>query len=183
MVDVLGSRMRGGVKTAVLKILWPGYISSGGNPHPLGRVFRHWVIQKVLRINARVPWPVHPTSRVICPETIERGTRTPGLSMCCHIDGRNGIRLGANVWIGPRVSIISMNHDVNDYHQYVKDVPVVIGDHCWLAVNSVILPGVTLGAHTVVAAGAVVTRSFEEGDQVLAGVPARVVKRLGKYLG
>ena len=52
-----------------------------------------------------------------------------------------------------------------------------------MATNSVILPEVELGAHTVVAAGTVVNRSFKDGNQVLAGVPARVVKKLDEYEG
>ena len=44
--------------------------------------------------------------------------------------------------------------------------------------NSVILPGVVLGDHTIVGAGSVVTRSFEEGHCVIAGVPARKIKEL-----
>lgn len=142
---------------------------------------KYWVVQKVLRINSHVPWPVHITTRIMQPEKIQRGDKSPGLSAGCHIDGRNGILLGKNVWIGPRVSIISMNHDTQDFSKYVKGEPVVIGDNCWLAANSIVLPEVVLGEHTIVGAGAVVNRSFPEGNIILAGVPARVVKRLLPY--
>ena len=103
--------------------------------------------------------------------------------MGCHIDGRNGIVFGLNVWIGPRVSVISMNHDPYDYHSYIESGPVVIGNNCWLGAGSVVLPKVEIGEHTIVAAGAVVTKSFKEGNQILAGVPARVVKKLDGYRG
>jgi acetyltransferase-like isoleucine patch superfamily enzyme len=43
------------------------------------------------------------------------------------------------------------------------------------------LPGVELGPHTVVAAGAVVTKSFPEGNQLLVGNPARIIKNIGDY--
>lgn len=142
---------------------------------------RQLVIQKVLRHNAHVPWPAHWTSTVKAPEKIRRGTRFPGLSAGCHIDGRNGIEFDENVWMGPGVSIISMNHDLNRYDQYVSAPPIRIGRNCWLGAKAVILPSVTLGEHTVVAAGAVVTTSFPDGNQVLAGVPARVVKHLPEY--
>lgn len=147
----------------------------------LRTLFKHIVLQKFLRINAHVPWPVHWTSQVIMPDKIERGTRFPGLSPGCQIDGRNGIILGKNVWIGPRVSLISQNHDLNDFHVYIKDRPILIGDHCWLGTNAIILPGVRLGDHVVVAAGAVVTRSFEEDDILVAGVPAKIIKQIGAY--
>jgi serine acetyltransferase len=140
-------------------------------------------LQKLLGFNRNVPWPVHWTSKVNMPSKIDPGTRSPGLSMGCHIDGRNGIKFGSNVWVGPRVSIISMNHDVNNYHKYLKQDEVKIGDNCWLAANSVILPGVELGEHTIVAAGCVVNKSFPEGNQLLAGVPAKVVKKLDAYQG
>lgn len=138
-------------------------------------------IQKIIGINRWASWPVHWTSKVIAPHKIQRGSRCPGLSMGCHIDGRNGIQFGKNVWIGPRVSIISMNHDTSDFCSYIESGPVIIGDNCWLATNSVILPEVELGPHTIVAAGAVVTKSFKEGNQVLAGVPAQIVKKLYDY--
>lgn len=154
-----------------------------GENLPLRLVAKCFFVQKILGVNRSVPWPVHWTSRIAMPSRIHRGSRYPGLSMGCHIDGRNGIHFGSNVWIGPRVSIISMNHDVDDYHRYIKASPVEIGDNCWLAANVTILPEVVLGPHTVVAAGTVVTHSFPEGNQVLAGVPARVVKTLSDYKG
>jgi len=166
----------------IIGMLWPACAKSE-KPHPFGLFVKCWFIQKVLRINAHVPWPVHSTSRIMCPENIIHGSRTPGLAAGCHIDGRNGIRIGKNVWIGPRVSIISMNHDVNDFSRYLMETPIVIGDNSWLATNCVILPGVELGPHTVVAAGAVVTKSFDEGNQILAGVPAAMVRKLDGYRG
>jgi acetyltransferase-like isoleucine patch superfamily enzyme len=139
------------------------------------------VVQKILRINSHVPWPVHRTSVVVAPQNIKRGTRSPGLSVGCYLDGRNGIVFGKNVWVGPKVSVISMNHDINDYHKYVVEDPIVIGDDCWLATGCIILPGVKLGNHVIVAAGAVVTRSFEEDNIILGGTPAKIVKRIGAY--
>ncbi|MFC1826890.1 acyltransferase [Thermodesulfobacteriota bacterium] len=152
-----------------------------GNEHEFKLVLKYWFIQKVLRVNSHVPWPVHWTSAIRDPEKIQRGTRTPGLGRGCHIDGRNSIKFGENVWIGPYVSLISMNHDVNDFRQYKKSSPIIINRDCWLGARSIILPGVELGDHTIVAAGAVVNRSFPDGNQVLAGVPAKIVKRLPKY--
>ena len=150
---------------------------------PLPVMVKSILVQKVLRVNARVPWPVHWTTRVQAPGQIDRGSRSPGLSAGCHIDGRNGIVFGRNVWVGPRVTVVSMSHDVNDYSRYVDAPPVRIGDNCWLGAGAFVLPAVELGAHTIVAAGAVVTKSFPEGNQVLAGNPARVIRTLGGYQG
>lgn len=54
----------------------------------------------------------------------------------------------------------------------------MIGDDCWICGNVTVLPGVRLGRGVTVGAGSVVTRSFEEGFVVVAGNPARVVKRI-----
>jgi len=137
--------------------------------------------QKILRINGNVPWPVHFTSKVKSPEKIKRGTKAPGFSPWCYLDGRNGIIVEENVWIGPRVSIISMDHDLNNYSAYKKEGPIIIRKNSLLTTGCIILPGVELGEHTVVAAGAVVTKSFPEGNQVLAGNPARVIKTMESY--
>lgn len=144
------------------------------------QVLKLGFIQRVLGFNRHVPWPVHYSSQILAPEKIIPGTRSPGMSMSCFIDGRNGIEFGDNVWIGPRVSIISQDHDASDYNSYLSSGPIVIGSDSLLATNAIILPGVVLGRHTIVAAGAVVTKSFTDGFQILAGNPARVVKKLSE---
>ncbi len=153
----------------------------GDNKFPLSLLLRCFFFQKIFLFNRHVDWPVHWSSKVVDPGKIVRGNRCPGLSYGCHLDGRNGIVFGNNVWVGPRVSVISMNHNVNDFSRYTEDKPIRIGKDSWLATNSVILPGVELGEHTIVAAGCVVNRSFPEGNQVLAGVPAKVIKKLDSY--
>ena len=81
------------------------------------------------------------------------------------------------------MKLISANHDPNDYGQHAIARPIIIGDFCWLGANSVLLPGVQLGNHVVIAAGAVVTKTFDEHNIVLAGVPAKIVKKLPEYVG
>lgn len=148
---------------------------------PPGKLLACVFQQKILGVNRKVPWPVHFTSQIRSPEKINRGNRNPGLSMGVYMDGRNGIILGKNVLLGPRSSIISMNHDMLRYDQYIKEEPVRLGDNCWLGTGAVILPGVQLGNHVIVAAGAVVTKSFLEDDILIGGVPARVIKKLEPY--
>ncbi|OIP84709.1 MAG: hypothetical protein AUK44_01795 [Porphyromonadaceae bacterium CG2_30_38_12] len=135
--------------------------------------------QKILGIERHAPWPVHFTSKVICPENIVNGcAETPGYSIGSYIDARNGIELGQKVYFGPRVSLISMNHQEDDFEKYTYSEPIKIGDNCWLATGCIVLAGVVLGAHTIVAAGAVVTKSFPEGNQLLAGNPARIIRKI-----
>lgn len=148
---------------------------------PFRKLLTCFCAQKVFGINRKVPWPVHWTSEVKGQENIQRGTETPGSMMGCYIDGRNGIILEENVWIGPKVSIISMDHVLTDYNQYKEEQPIRIGRDSLLTTNSVILPGVELGPHTVVAAGAVVTKSFPQGNILLVGNPAQPKKELQNY--
>ena len=108
-------------------------------------LFKTGIIQKIIGINRRVPWPVHWSSQIHSSEKIQWGTRAPGLSMGCFLDGRNGIIIKDNVRIGPRVSLISINHDINEYENYINDKPIIIGNNCWIGANVVILPGVELG--------------------------------------
>lgn len=137
--------------------------------------------QKLIGNNKTVPWPIHFTSFVKAHEKIKPGSKAPGSAIGCYIDGRNGIILEENVWVGPRVSIISQNHENDNYYNYIEEKPIIIRKNSLLTANCVILPGVELGEHTIVAAGAIVTKSFPEGNQVLAGNPAKIVKKLGEY--
>jgi len=68
-----------------------------------------------------------------------------------------------------------------NFSLHVPENPIKIGKNCWIGANAVILPGVELAEHTIVAAGAVVTKSFLEGDCVIGGVPAKVIKKIGEY--
>ncbi len=88
-----------------------------------------------------------------------------------------GVYIGNYVEFATRVSLLSSNHDLYD-QRISHRRPIVIGNYCWLGMNTTILAGVELGPRTVVANGAVVTKSFPEGKCVLAGVPARLIKKL-----
>ncbi|MBX2868309.1 MAG: acyltransferase [Acidiferrobacterales bacterium] len=138
-------------------------------------------IQKILGINRNVDWPVHWTTKVKSPKNIQRGSRFPGISPGCYFDGRNGIEIANNVWIGPGVKLISMNHELNNYSNYVETKPIRIGKDCWLGADVIVLAGVELGPHTIVGAGAVVTKSFPEGNALIGGNPAKEIKALPEY--
>lgn len=170
------------MKNIILKAMWPSFYRQG-SPFSFKLLLRTFIIQKILRFNHDVRWPVHWSSTILDSHKIDPGTRCPGLSFGCHIDGRNGIVFGRNVWVGPKVSIISQNHNLNNYYIWDKSNPITIGDNCWLGSNVTILPGVELGDHTIVAAGAVVSKSFRQGNVIIGGVPARVIKELDSYDG
>ena len=148
---------------------------------PFRLLMKCFIAQKVFRINSHVPWPVHWSSEVKGFENIQRGPETPGSTIGSYIDGRNGIIIEDNVWLGPKISIISMNHDLLNYDNYEREKPIRIGSDSLISANVIILAGVELGPHTVVAAGAVVTKSFPDGNQLIGGNPAIVIKSLEDY--
>ncbi len=182
--------MIGRVSRAVKRHLaWIGYIFSG----KLSRAMREtrgtsapvtWGVfwrQKILGINGLATWPVSSQSVVGSPEKIKIGIGSaPGLGFGCYIQGRDGIEIGDYVLIAPKVSIISANHDPEDVSKHLDAPPIKIGSYSWLGLGATILPGVQIGPHTVVAAGAVVTKSFPEGYCILAGVPVRVIREFDR---
>ena len=142
-----------------------------------------FIPQKVLRINGRVPWPVHFTSRVLYHKNISVGYGTaPGLSGNCYIQGRNGIELGHNVRIGPGVGLISANHDFDDYDRWPVCSPMRIGNNVWIGMNTVVLPGLTIGDNVAVGANSVVTKSIPS-NSIATGNPCRVIREKAPYRG
>jgi len=147
------------------------------------RLLPYYIFQRFFRINSHVKWPVHWSSLVMEPNNITKDYLRPfpGFMPGSYIQAINGIKIGKNVRIGPGVKLISANHDLNDFDQHMQTEPISIGDNPWLSADCKILPGVKLGNHTIVAAGAVVNNSFSEGNCIIGGVPARVIKKLGEY--
>jgi acetyltransferase-like isoleucine patch superfamily enzyme len=90
--------------------------------------------------------------------------------------------IGSHVNLAQGITVTALNHNFGDAarridEQGVSTKPVVIGDDVWIGANAVILPGVTIGSHCVIAAGAVVTKDVP--DYTLAGgVPAKTIKDL-----
>ena len=96
------------------------------------------------------------------------------------------LTIGRKVVFGPRPTIITGDHRIDMVGKYIIDVtveeklpendaPVVIEDDVWCGANVTILKGVTIGRGSVIAAGAVVTKSFPPYS-VIGGVPAKLLK-------
>lgn len=94
----------------------------------------------------------------------------------CHFQDQGGIQIGDGALIGHNVVLATINHDLNpEENRKNHYAPITIGAHVWIGSNATILPGVTLGDHAVVAAGAVVTQDVPPRT-VVGGVPAKVLK-------
>jgi maltose O-acetyltransferase len=91
------------------------------------------------------------------------------------------IRIGAACQLATRVQLLTATHPLDPGPRrdgWESGKSISIGDNVWLGGGAIVCPGVTIGAHTVVGAGAVVTRDLPAGV-VAVGVPARVLRELG----
>ncbi|GHH85017.1 hypothetical protein GCM10018793_51350 [Streptomyces sulfonofaciens] len=104
-----------------------------------------------------------------------------------HVIADTRVTIGSDCYVGPYVYVTSTNHSYDDPHQPIgrqwpRMEPVEIGTGCWIGTGAVILPGAVVGRNVVVAAGAVV-RGTVPDHSVVAGAPARVVRRWCPELG
>lgn len=135
------------------------------------------IVQKVFCVNSHIPWMVHYTSRVTGDVKIGKNVWISfAASGGCYVQGLNGIFVDDDTIFAPGVKIISANHEQENLSNIVRSGPIMIGKRCWIGANAVILPGVKLGDGVIVAAGSVVNRSFP-GNSVIAGIPAKLIKR------
>ena len=92
------------------------------------------------------------------------------------------VDIGSHVNLAQGITVSALNHNFSDAskridEQGVSTTPVTIEDDVWIGANAVILPGVTIGEHCVVSAGAVVTKDVPP-HSLVAGVPAKVIKKI-----
>ncbi len=98
----------------------------------------------------------------------------------CVLYGQGGLAIGARCAIAAGVIVYTQTNQFDAaplapiVEQPVRYAPVGIGDDVWIGARAVILPGVTIGDHAVIAAGAVV-REDVPAWTIVAGVPARVI--------
>ena len=117
----------------------------------------------------------------INPGNVILGNRVEvNYGVCFH--AREKIIVGENTAISPFVKFITsqnpnaLHNELSKYYKPIKK-PIMIGSNVWIGVGAIILPGVTIGEMSVVAAGAVVT-SDVPSYTVVGGVPAKVIKHL-----
>lgn len=96
----------------------------------------------------------------------------------CTFLALGGITIEDDVLIGPKVSLITENHPLNPEHRKgLICKPILIKRNAWIGANATILPGVTIGKNSVVAAGAVVSKDVPD-NTVVGGIPAKIIKQI-----
>ncbi len=91
------------------------------------------------------------------------------------------VTIGNNVILAQNVVLSGLNHEYEDVTVPISKQPVsvadiIIEDECWIGANVVITAGVTIGKHSIIAGGAVVTKDIPPYS-VVVGNPARVIKQ------
>ena len=99
---------------------------------------------------------------------------------CVILDAAE-VKIGNHCKFGQQVGVYTATHPTdatarNAGTEFAK--PITLGNNVWIGGHATLLPGITLGDNTVVAAGAVVTKSVEKGNVLLAGNPAKIIKHL-----
>lgn len=96
----------------------------------------------------------------------------------CRFQDQGGITIGNGSLIGHNVVMATINHDYNPKKRgtmYLK--PIVLEENSWIGSNATILPGITIGANSIVAAGSVVTKDVP-ANTIVAGNPAKFMSNL-----
>jgi maltose O-acetyltransferase len=99
-----------------------------------------------------------------------------------HIDLNSDVVIGNHVTIGHDVSMVTSAHEIGEPDRRcgkLVPAPIRIGDGCWIGAHVLLLPVVTLGNGSIIAAGAVVSSNVEPHTTV-GGVPARLIRRLDR---
>lgn len=105
----------------------------------------------------------------VCGENFKFYCNMPGEPFLVTIGNDVTIAAGA-ILLTHDNSVIKCDLDATDYFGRIT-----IGDSCFIGMNSILMPGVELGERTIVGAGSVVSKSFPQGNVIIAGNPARVI--------
>ena len=96
----------------------------------------------------------------------------------CNFQDQGGIYIGDGTFIGHRVILATLNHDINpDKRADIHPKPIHIGKKVWIGSGAIVLPGVTIGDNSIIGAGSVVTKDVPE-NCVYGGNPAKFIKKI-----
>jgi acetyltransferase-like isoleucine patch superfamily enzyme len=100
------------------------------------------------------------------------------INHACSFLDIGGITIEDEVLIAARVNLVTEDHPVNPVERKTLVVkPIVIKRNAWIGAAATILPGVTVGENSVVAAGSVVTKDVP-ANTLVAGVPAKIIREI-----
>jgi acetyltransferase-like isoleucine patch superfamily enzyme len=100
------------------------------------------------------------------------------INHACSFLDLGGITIEDDVQIGPKVNLITENHPLDPLNRKTLDLKsILIKTNAWIGAAATILPGVTVGENSVVAAGAVVNKDVPD-NTVVGGIPAKIIRTI-----
>ena len=159
--SLLGMKINSNCNVGKMTCNWPNKVNIGSN----------CTIQD--GVDLRIGFPFKEQN------LINIGSRT-FIGRCCEINCSSTVSIGNDCLIASNTSIVDVAHEILPAGQLLNstcfDRPIIIEDDVWIGTHCVILNGVTIGKGSVIAAGAVVTKSVPSYE-IWGGVPARFIKR------
>jgi acetyltransferase-like isoleucine patch superfamily enzyme len=102
------------------------------------------------------------------------------INHACSFLDLGGITIEDDVLIGPKVNLITENHPTNPSQRKSLVLnPILIKRNAWIGAGVTILPGITIGENSIIAAGAVVNKNVPD-NTIVGGIPAKVIKFIGE---
>ena len=124
---------------------------------------------------------IYDNPKVICPEKLMIGNNC-SFNNDCFIHCVGNVVMGNNVTVSAGAKIFSTQYDVSGWsesleHTHIRK-KVFINDGCWICSGAIILPGVSInGKNVIVGANAVVNKDINEDNVLVAGIPAKIIKK------
>ncbi|MFN5345655.1 MAG: acyltransferase [Bacteroidota bacterium] len=150
----------------------------------LGYLLLCWIIQRVFRVNADIPFLVNYTNKISGWKNIRFEDDSVAMNLLASGGAyiaafeNTTIAVGSGTIWAYNICLQTANHVPGNLKEYTTG-SIKIGKNCWLGNGVIITAGVELGDNVVVGANAVVTKSFPS-NVIIAGVPAQVIKQIEK---
>lgn len=177
-LDLKNYTNRHSLKSKVVRVLWNIVWMAFFRITP-GRIvlFNKWRAFLLRCFGARIGknTAIFPSVKIWLPWNLEIGDFV-ALSSGVHCYAIDKISIGNNTTISCDVFLDCASHDISSPIMELTYAPITIGANCWIAANSIVLPGRSIGDGAVVAAGAVVTKDVEPWT-VVGGNPAKFIKK------
>lgn len=135
------------------------------------------------RLNEIIDSPIDNSTTVFTPFYTNFGKfikigKNVFINHACTFLDMGGITIEDNVLIGPKVNLITENHPLNPAdRKALITKPIIIKKNAWIGAAATILPGVTIGENSIIAAGAVVSKDVPD-NVVAGGIPAKIIKTI-----
>lgn len=144
---------------------------------PILTIFRKYRVLLVRSFGGKIDWSasLHPSAVIDYPWNLRMG-RKSSLGEKSWVYAMDNITVGELSCIGKDVYLLTGSHDICRSTFDLVTRPITIGDGCWIATASTVLPGVTIGDYSVIAAGSVVSKNVDS-NSVVGGNPAKFIKQ------